>query len=113
MEPLAVITTIGVFGVVVKAIVDGARRQYPKLDGLAVQALALALGVGAVWAFDLRGAEALLDFAGATVRTPHFIADYVITGAAVAAGSGFLAEIAGRSGNTPVVVEVDAEGRHL
>lgn len=112
MEPLAVITTVGVIGVVVKAIVDGLRRHYPKLDGLWPQLIALTLGAGIAWAFDLRGAEALLEYVGgAAGRTPIVAVDYLVTGAAIAAGAGFLAEISSRGKAGTAVIEVDDEGR--
>lgn len=113
-EPLAVITTIGVFGVVVKAVVDGVRRRFPGLDGLLVQGLALVFGFGLAWAFQLHGAAALIDYIGADAATvPNVWVDYVVTGAAIAAGAGFLAEIAGRTKPQPVVVEVDENGAPL
>lgn len=115
MDPIAMLATLTVFGVVVKSVVDAIRKRYP-VDGLWVQGLAWALGAALAWAFDLQGTEALLEYLGATAgRTPNVIVDYIITGAGIAAGAGLLAELAGRSGprNAVAVVEVNADGERL
>jgi hypothetical protein len=117
MEPTAgeLIATIGVLGVIIKAIVDAVRRKYPTMDGLWVQVVAFVLGGGVAFAFDVQATRAILDFIGASAaRTPVPALDYVITGAAIAAGAGLLAELSGRSGGpTPVIVEVNASGEPL
>jgi hypothetical protein len=114
-DPLDLGVTLAVFAVAVKAVVDALRRQWPRLDGLAVQVVALLVAAGSAWAFDLHAAEALLTAAGATAgRAPPAVLDFLITGGAIAAAAGLFAERAGRSGPAgPMVVEVDAEGRRL
>jgi hypothetical protein len=103
MEPIEVLATVAVFGVVVKAVVQAIRRQWAALDGLAVQGAALALGALGAWAFDLRATQALLEAANASVgRLPHPSVDYLITGVAIAAAAGVWAEITARS-----VVEIE------
>lgn len=114
MEPLAIITTITVAGVVTKAVVEAVRRQYPQLDGLLVQFLAWALGGGIAWALDIQGTEALLTYFGATAgRVPVTPVDYIITGAAIAAGAGVIAELSGKAKTPPAVVEVNASGERM
>lgn len=111
--PIEMLATITVLGFIVKAVVDAIRRQYP-VDGIWVQALAWALGAGVAWAFDLKGAAALLEYVGApAARVPITPIDYIITGAAIAAGAGILAELAGRAKQPPAVVEVNANGERL
>lgn len=110
VDPLAVITTIGVFGVIVKSIIDTIRRRYPRLDGTLVQVGALLLGSGLAWSFQLRGASSLMQYLGATAaNAPYWAIDYLVTGAAIAAGAGFLAEISG-SKTEAIAFEVDANG---
>jgi hypothetical protein len=105
MDPIEVLATVAVFGVVVKAVVQAIRRQWPGLDGLAVQAVAVALGAGGAWAFDLRATAALLEAAGAQVgRMPVPAVDYLITGVAIAAAAGVVAELA-----RPAAVEIQTE----
>jgi len=114
MEPTEILTTIAVLGVVIKAVVEAVRRQYPVLDGIRVQGLAWALGAGTAWALDIKGTEALLEAMGAAAgRVPITTVDYIITGAAIAAGAGFIAELSGRAKAPPAVVEVNAEGVRL
>lgn len=114
MEPIAAISTITIAGVVVKAIIEAVRRQYPVVDGIWVQGLAWLLGGGISWALDIQGTEALIEYVGGAVgRTPIAAVDYAITGAAIAAGAGVIAELAGRTKQPPAVVEVNAEGERL
>lgn len=111
MDPIAALTTITVLGVIVKSLVDALRRQYPRVDGIWPQLFSWALGGGMAWALDIQGTEALLDYLGATAgREPIASVDYLLTGAAIAAGAGFLAEISGRSASDEVIIEVDDSG---
>jgi hypothetical protein len=116
IDPAAILATITVLGLVVKAIIDGIRRQYP-VEGIWVQLLAWALGSAMAFGLGIQGTEVLLEFVGATAgRTPHIVVDFIITGAAIAAGAGAIAELVGRAGpsaNPPVVVEVNADGHRL
>ncbi len=113
MDPVQILATLAVFAVVLKGIVDAARRQWPSLDGLVVQVVAIVIGAGIAWVFDLRATEALLTQAGAGgVRIPAPALDYVITGAGMAFAAGFFAELAGKSGgNAGTIIEVDENGR--
>lgn len=117
MEPVTVAVTLSAFAVVTKGIIDVLRRQWPRFDGLAVNAAAVTLGTLEAWAFDLQATQALLNAAGATMvgRIPIDPIDFLITGGAIAFAAGLLAEFSGRSGNNnnAVVVEVDADGRVL
>lgn len=114
MDPIAALTTITVLGVVVKSIVDAVRRHYPRLDGIGPQLAAWALGSGTAWALDIQGTEALLEYLGAAIgRAPIAPVDYLLTGAAIAAGAGFLAEISGRSASGEVIIEVDESGQPI
>lgn len=114
MDPIEILATLGVVAVVVKGVVDAIRRRYPLIDGGIVQLLAIVLGVGVAWGFDLKATAALLEQAGAAVgRVPIAAVDYVITGVAIAFSAGFFAEVSGRSGNGALLVEVDSEGKHL
>jgi hypothetical protein len=111
-DPIQILATVAVLGVVVKGIVDAIRRQWPGLDGLVVQVAAVLVGAGIAWALDVRATEALLESVNASVgRIPPPALDYVVTGVAMAAAAGFLAEIAGRSGgNVGTIIEVDETG---
>lgn len=115
IDPTSMLATLAIFGTITKAVVDAVRRQRPALEGWKVQALAWAIGIAFAAGFDLQGAEAILAFVGASAaREPHILFDYVITGAAIAAGAGVIAELAGKSGTpSPVVVEVDENGAPL
>lgn len=94
MTAVEVLATVAVFGVVVKAVVQALRRQWPSLDGLTVQLIAVLLGAGAAWAFDLRATSALLELAGAAVgRLPAPALDYLISGVAIASAAGVVAEL--------------------
>lgn len=112
LSPAQVLATVAVLGLVVKMVVDALRRQWPGLDGLTVQVIAIAVGAGVAWGLDVRATAALLEQAGAAVgRLPAPALDYVVTGAAMAATAGFLAEIAGKSGgNVGTIIEVDSSG---
>lgn len=112
IDPGAVLVTVGVFAVVVRAAVQAIRRQWPFVDGIWVQVLALGLGALGAWAFDLQGAEALLQTVGApAARVPHVALDYLVTGGAIAATAGFFQDVA--KNPDPVVVEVDDNGAPL
>lgn len=114
MDPVGILATIAALGLVVKGAVDAIRRRYPSLDGGIVQAIAAVLGVGVAAALDVRGTEALLNTLGAgggIGRTPHYIIDWLFTGLGIAFGAGALAEATGKSGRSPAVIEVDADGR--
>lgn len=115
MDPIEILATVGVLGLLVKGAVDAIRRRYPTLDGGVVQLIAIALGIGLAAGLDLRGTAAVLESLGGTLgRDPHFVVDYILTGVVIAFGAGALAEAVGRSGNpTPVVVEVDGSGDRL
>lgn len=115
LDPAAILATLAILGTLTKGLVDALRRHYPRLQGFGVQLVAAGLGALQAWGFDLRGTEAMVELAGATVgRIPPAPVDYLLTGAAIAAGAGFLAELSGKSGQaTPVIVEVDNTGRHL
>jgi hypothetical protein len=112
MDPVQILATLAVFAVVLKGIVDAVRRQWPGLDGLVDQIVAIVLGAGIAWAFDLRATLALLEQAGAGVgRLPAPALDYLITGAGMAFAAGFFAEVAGKSGgNAGTIIEIDEEG---
>lgn len=113
INPVELLATVAVLGAVVKAIVDAIRRQWPRLDGLAVQVVAIGIGAAIAWTLDVRATAALLESVNASVgRLPVPAVDYLVTGTAMAAAAGFLAEIARRSGPaaTPVIIEVDGEG---
>lgn len=110
MDAGGILATIGVFSVAVKGLVDAIRRQWPRIDGLSVQVIAVAVGAVSAWMFDLKGAAVLLDAAGAgAARVPTAALDYILTGVAIGLGSGVLAELSGR--RTVPVVEVDAGGK--
>lgn len=110
MDAGGILATIGVFAVFVKGLVDAIRRQWPRVDGLWVQVVAVVIGAAAAAVFDLQGTAVLLEAAGAgAARVPAVPIDYVLTGAAIGLGSGFLAELSGR--RTVPVVEVDAGGK--
>ena len=112
MDAATIAVTLSVFAIVTKGIIDAARRQWPRLDGFAVNVAAVIIGTAQAWIFDLQATEALLTTAGVTVgRIPVDPLDYLITGGAIAFSAGLLAEFTGRSGKTIGVVEVDAEGR--
>lgn len=112
IDPGAVLATVAVFAVVVRAAVQAIRRQWPAIDGLWVQLIALALGAGAAWAFDLQGAQALLEYVNApAARIPSVWLDYIVTGGAIAATAGFFHEAA--SSPPATVVEVDENGAPL
>lgn len=112
LDPGAVLATAAAFAVAVRAIVQAIRRQWPYIDGIWVQVLALGLGALAAWAFDLQGAEALLEYVGApAARVPHVALDYLVTGGAIAATAGFFEDLA-KKPKAPVV-EVDENGRPL
>jgi hypothetical protein len=112
IDPVAMLATLAVLGVFVKGIVDAIRRQYPRIDGLKSQALSVAVGALIAWGFDLQGAAAILEATGAAAaRVPIVPVDYLITGAALGLGAGFLAEISGRSGGGEVIIEIDEEGQ--
>lgn len=112
VDTAAILATLGAFAVVIRAAVQAIRRQWPTLDGLAVQGIALALGAGAAWAFDVQGAQALLEYVGApAARVPHAAVDYLVTGGAIAATAGFFADLSKKP--EPVVVEVDENGAPL
>lgn len=114
MDPIDLLATLAIFGTFLKAVVDAIRRRRPKMDGLLVQLLAVAIGAAMAWTFDLQGTVAILDQIGASVgRYPPAGIDYIITGGVMAASAGLLAEISGRSGGSPVIVEVDADGNPL
>lgn len=99
IDPLDLLATLAVLSVVVGKIVEAARRKWPYLDGMAVTALAAAVGVVVAYGLDLRGTVVLLETIGAAGnRTPPVWLDYVITGAAIGLGSGWLADFARRSG---------------
>lgn len=119
MEPVEVISpanmlaTLAIFGTFVTKIVDAVRRQYPALAGLKVNVAAWVLGSGLAFAFDLQGAEAILEVVGAAAaREPHLIVDYLITGAVIAAGAGVIADLTDRKVE-PLIVEVDSNGHRL
>lgn len=114
MNATQVLTTLAAIAIPIKGIVDAIRRHRPGLDGLTVQAIAVVLGSLGAWAIDFRATEALLNVGGiAAGRIPIAPVDYIITGVAIAASAGLFAELSGRSGSTPTIVEVDATGRHL
>jgi hypothetical protein len=111
-DPGAILVTVSVFAAVVRSIVQAVRRQWPFIDGLAVQAIAVALGALGAWAFDLQGAQALLEVSGAAGATVgHVAVDYLVTGGAIAAAAGLFADVA--KSPAPVVVEVDENGAPL
>jgi hypothetical protein len=114
-SPIDLLASLAIFGTFLKAFIDAIRRKYPRLDGLVVQLLAAAGGAGIAWSFDLQGTEAILGTVGASVgRYPPVAIDYIITGIAIAAGAGLLAELSGKSGQpTPVIVEVGVDGNPL
>ena len=114
MTPVEIIATVTVLSVIVKAVVDAIRRGAPVVDGLGAQLLAWLLGVFVAWTIDLRATLALLEAAGGGAgRIPPAFADYLITGAAIAAGAGAIAELVGRSGSDLAIVEVDEHGDPL
>ncbi len=99
MEPVGALATLVTLAVIVQKGVEAVRRRYPNLDGGHVQAVAVAAGVAIASGIDLRATVDLLDALGVSVgNTPAPWLDYVITGVAVGAGSGFLADLTGRSG---------------
>lgn len=101
MEPVQILATVAVFGVVVKGTIDAIRRAAPSLHGFAVQALAIVIGGLIAWVFDLRATEALLANAGAGgLRVPPAALDYLISGVAMAFTAGFFAEISGSNDDT-------------
>lgn len=108
----AILATAAVFAVVIRGVIQAIRRQWPFVDGLWVQVLALILGFAAAWVFDLQGAEALLEYVGApAARVPHVLVDYLVTGGAIAATAGFFSDVA--KNPDPVVVEIDENGEPL
>lgn len=111
-DTAAILATLGAFAVVVRAAVQAIRRQWPYVDGIWVQVLAVGLGALAAWAFDVQGAQALLEYVGApAARVPHAAVDYLVTGGAIAATAGFFADLSKKP--EPVVVEVDENGAPL
>jgi hypothetical protein len=114
MDPIQTTASLAVFAAAVKGMIDALRRQWPRLDGLGVQLVAVAIGAGIAWGFDFQATEALLASTGALVgRVPPDPLDYLVTGGAIAAAAGLFAERSGRSGHQPLLVEIDAEGRPL
>lgn len=106
-----VIATVGALALVTKSVTQAVRRRYPALDGTAVQVVAWVLASGFAMAIDLRATSALLESIGATPgRTPIPLVDYIVTGAAVAAGAGWLAE---QKPPTPPAVEIGPDGTPL
>lgn len=113
MTALEILATVAVFGIVVKAVVQAIRRQWPTLQGLAVQLIAVVLGALGAWAFDLRATAALLEVANAHVgRIPAPPVDYLITGVAIAAAAGVVAEVSQGATIEIETVETEVVGRH-
>lgn len=111
-DPGTVLVTLAVFAAVVRSAVQAIRRQWPFVDGIWVQALAVGLGALGAWAFDLQAAQALLEISGAAgASVPHVSIDYLVTGGAIAATAGLFSDIA--KNPDPVVVEVDENGAPL
>lgn len=112
-QPLEILGAITFFSVVIRMVVDAIKRQYP-INGTWVNVLAWALGIVIAAAMDIQGTEALLDYVGVRAgRVPITPVDYAITGAAMAAGAGVLADLAGRNKAPVAVVEVNANGERL
>ena len=109
MDSTAILATLGSLSLLTKYLVQAARRHWPTLDGTRVQVGAAVLGTLQAWAIDFRATEALLELAEIQAnRLPAPALDYVITGLAIAAGGGFIAELA--KGKGEIVVEVDGSG---
>lgn len=121
----AILAAITVFGVMVKGALAILKRHLPNVSGTVTQLAGWVLGGGISATLDYRAAAALIEQAGlADVigRPPAPVLDYVITGFAIMAASGVIAEFVGTAGprraaleaqaNT-VVVEVDAGGNPL
>lgn len=103
MTPLEILATLAVLGGLLTKAIEALRRQLPWLHGLAVMAVAWALGAAAAWAIDLRATVALLEaIGGAAGREPLPFVDYLLTGAAIAAWSAVIADLVNRTGaNAP------------
>lgn len=96
-----VIGGLAVFGVIVKTAIQVTRGIITQLHGPIVAGLAAVYGIIIAGVLDFRAAEALLTQAGVEDiigRTPSQPLDWVITGFAIAAVAGFLAEFVGISG---------------
>lgn len=111
-DPVALLAFVAVLGTFVTKVVDAIRRQWPRIDGLGANALAWALGAAVAAALDVRATEAILELAGGGAgRPPAPIVDWIITGAAIAAGAGLLHDLAKRPTVAPtVVVDTGATG---
>lgn len=114
MDPVALLSTVAILGVIVKGAVDALRRKYPTLDGGLIQLIAVVVGIGLAAALDLRATIAVLESIGGVGNEPHFIVDWILTGVTIGFGAGALAELVGRSGQQPAaIVEVDSSGNRL
>lgn len=116
----AIIAAITIFGAMVKAALAIIKRHAPNMNGTVTQAVGTLLGAGIAATLDYRAAAALIEQAGlADVigRQPAPVLDYIITGFAIMAASGVIAEFVGTSGPKKAayeaqaqIVEVDAAG---
>lgn len=107
IDPAAMLATLAALAVFVRAAVQAIRRQWPDLDGIRVQLVALGVGALVAWGLDLQGAEALLEYVGApAARVPHVAVDYLVTGGAIAAMAGLFADLTKTGG---VLVDVELE----
>ena len=119
----AILGAITIFGGIVKAALAIVKRHASTLSGTWTQAVGFVLGTVIAAGLDYRAATALIEQAGlADVigRPPAPWFDYGITGFAIMAASGIIAEFVGTSGPKkaallarPVVVEVDATGNPI
>lgn len=104
MEPVSVTVVVLAIGLVVQKFVERVRARFPRLDGELVTLASVLIGTGIAWGWDLRAASELIPALGGTVTIPVAF-DYIVTGGAIGAGAGFLADLSGRSGsrNTAVI----------
>lgn len=98
MEPIDVVAQVGLISVIVQKVLERVRARFPGLDGSLVSVYAALAGVGIAWGYDLRAA---FELTGVALQPAL---DYIVTGLAIGAGSGFVADVTGRSGSGTVTV---------
>lgn len=94
VDPIPVLVTLSILSMAIRGIVQALKRQFPAVSGGWTQLAAVVLGLLTAVSLDLLGTGPLLTVLGATAaNTPPVIVDYLITGAVLGLGAGYLADI--------------------
>lgn len=114
MEAIAFLAAVVALGVVAQKVVEFVRGIFPNIDGNVTRLVALVVGSGLAYAFNLDPSAAITASIGVPIRDFPPVIDFIIGGFFIGSAAGYLADRAGRSNSitlvsaTPVTVKPNA-----